>query len=210
MTEWKNLSTLSPRKFTCSYCGSHVRSDRGYLTGTPSRHIRICPNCNNPTYFEGDRQTPAPPLGNRVSNVPAEIDSLYNEARACAAARAYTAAVLACRKLITIIAVEQGALKGKSFLECVEFLADRNFIPPNGRIWLHYIRTRGSEAAHDLSLMTEDDANNLITFAEMLLRFIYEFPARVTSSPPSFFAADHPPRRPVPVGDRPHSDATGH
>jgi hypothetical protein len=209
MTEWRNASNLSARKFTCSYCDSLVTSEKGFLTNDPSRQVFICPHCSRPTYFEGAEQHPAPPMGKQVSNVPPEIDALYNEARACAGAGAHTAAVLASRKIITIIAVAQGALKGKSFLEYVEFLADRNYVPPNGRMWIHYIRTKGSEAVHDLSLMTEEDANNLITFVEMLLRFIYEFPARVSSACASFMETDQPFRRAVPVASRGPGDSPG-
>lgn len=37
----------------------------------------------------------------------------------------------------------QGAPVGKSFIECVEHWANRGFVPPNGRAWVDYIRTKG-------------------------------------------------------------------
>jgi hypothetical protein len=45
-----------------------------------------------------------------------------------------------------------------------------------------HIRKKGNEATHEIALMGQADAEELIGFTEMLLKFIYEFPARV---PPS-------------------------
>ena len=56
-------------------------------------------------------------------------------------------------------------------------------MPPNGKVWVDYIRQRGNEANHEIALMTQQDAEALITFVEMLLRFIYEFPGMVPTPP---------------------------
>ena len=77
------------------------------------------------------------------------------------------------------IAVAQKAAVGKNFVEYVEYLADQGYVPPNGRGWVDHIRTRGNEANHEIQLMAKSDAEELISFAEMLLKFIYEFPQRV-------------------------------
>ncbi len=77
------------------------------------------------------------------------------------------------------IAVEQGASDGLRFIEYVEYLANNGFIPPNGRTWVDHIRRKGNEATHEIALMTQADAEELVAFVEMLLKFVYEFPARV-------------------------------
>jgi hypothetical protein len=79
------------------------------------------------------------------------------------------------------IAVQQGAQEGLKFIEYVEFLALNGFIPPNGRGWVDHIRKKGNEATHEIALMTQSEAEELVTFSEMLLKFIYEFPSRVPS-----------------------------
>lgn len=77
------------------------------------------------------------------------------------------------------IAVEQGANEGLKFIEYVEYLAKNGFIPPNGKTWVDHIRRKGNEATHEIALMNQTDAEELVAFVEMLLKFIYEFPARV-------------------------------
>lgn len=74
------------------------------------------------------------------------------------------------------IAVAEGAEEGLSFVRYVEYLADKGYVPPHGIVWVDYIRKRGNEANHEITIMTYEDAKALVSFVEMLLRFIYEFP----------------------------------
>lgn len=83
------------------------------------------------------------------------------------------------------IGVQQGADEGKSFLYYIDFLAEKGFVPPNGRHWVDHIRKKGNEATHEIALMTASDASELITFSEMLLKFIYEFPNLIAQPPTS-------------------------
>ncbi len=81
------------------------------------------------------------------------------------------------------IAVAQGAAENLRFIEYVDYLATAGYIPPNGRGWVDHIRRKGNEATHEIALMSSSDATELLAFSEMLLKFIYEFPARVPSAP---------------------------
>jgi hypothetical protein len=192
---WTNAGNTAPISYTCGYCGNLVGPSTGYSGGEqvqvanqPLPHtILICSFCNKPTYFERRDialQTPAPTFGNSVTHVPDEASSLFDEARRCVMVHAYTASVLSCRKLLMHIAVVEGVPEGNTFVQYIDFLADRNFIPPNGRGWVDYIRLRGNEANHTIQIMTKVDAENLLTFSEMLLKFIYEFPHRVLPPAP--------------------------
>ena len=79
------------------------------------------------------------------------------------------------------IGVQQGAKEGEKFIQYIDHLAQNGYIPPNGRGWVDHIRKKGNEATHEIALMSQSDAEELIAFTEMLLKFIYEFPARVPS-----------------------------
>jgi hypothetical protein len=81
------------------------------------------------------------------------------------------------------IAVGQGASPGLPFIDYVDYLAANGFVPPNGRPWVDHIRRTGNEATHEIALMTQVQAEELLRFIEMLLKFIYEFPALVPPSP---------------------------
>jgi len=182
--DWYNAGKQMPRQYVCGYCGSTVGPNLGYLfnpaapSSGPEPAILICSYCQRPTYFEGDDRMPAAPIGVHVTLLPDSIEALYDEAR-LAGAMSPTAAVLAIRKILMHVAVEKGAKEGESFLSYVEFLADSGYVPPDGKGWVDHIRKKGNEANHEITLMSESDAEEMLTFVEMLLRFVYELPRRV-------------------------------
>jgi len=145
--------------------------------------VYVCPHCDQPTYFRGDRQVPGPTPGNPVGNLPKDIAALYDEAREAVGVNSYTAAVLTCRKLLMNIAVGLKAPVGQRFIEYVEYLAQKGYVPPDGKGWVDHIRKKGNDATHEIVLMSRTDAEDLIAFTEMLLKFIYEFPSRVPKAP---------------------------
>ena len=122
---------------------------------------------------------PSPLFGNRVEALPPELEKIYLEARECTRANAYTACVLLCRKLLMHIAVEEDAKPGDTFIKYVDFLAERGYVAPRSKIWVDEIRQRGNEANHEIKFMTQKEAIDLLSFSEMLLKIIYEFPARI-------------------------------
>lgn len=186
---WKDPKRLDNRSFVCGYCGDKVSSDKGYMTGEASDGsgnqtggVYICSNCHAPTFFSpDDYKFPNSPFGNSISNLPDGLNSIYEEARKCTSQNCYTASVMLCRKILMNIAVDKGADKDLSFLKYVNYLSDEGYIPPDGKQWVDHIRKRGNEANHEINLMDEKDAKELIIFSEMLLRFIYEFPSIIPS-----------------------------
>lgn len=82
------------------------------------------------------------------------------------------------------IAVAKGAKDGLKFIEYVEYLSAQNYIPPDAKDWVDHIREKGNEANHEITIMTKQDAEDLIAFSEMLLKLIYEFPANVKKKRP--------------------------
>lgn len=184
---WYQIQRIQNHSYRCGYCNDKISSDKGYKIGDnrdgsgPLRGgIYICPNCNGPTFINvDDKRYPSVSFGNAVQHVPEELDSLYNEARRCSSQSCFTAAVLLCRKALMNIAVSQGARENLRFIEYVNYLSENGYTPPNGRHWVDHIRKKGNEATHEIALMEEGDAKDLICFVEMLLKFNYEFPASI-------------------------------
>ncbi len=81
------------------------------------------------------------------------------------------------------IAVDHGAKPGQSFVEYVEHLANNGFVPPNGKGWVDQIRKKSNEANHEIVVMESIDSKDLLTFIEMILTFLYDFPSRIQPNP---------------------------
>src|SRR5438067_4761130 len=148
---------VPPAEWTCGYCGNLVASDQGFQINPRAGghlHIRICSYCGGPTFFlPGDAEySPAAMPGREIENVPAELASLFHEARASAGAGAFTSAVLTCRKILMHIAVVEAAKEGLSFVAYVDYLADHHYAPPKSEAWVDYIRKLGNEANHDITI----------------------------------------------------------
>lgn len=181
--EWNSKQGMGSHAYRCGYCHRDVASTLGigsnnsipggrtYEPQRPSMPvIYYCPRCDSPSYFDQHRQVPAPILGMSVSGLPADIDGLYEEARRATSISAFTSCVLTCRKLLMHIAVDRGAQAGLSFVEYIKYLADHGYIPPNGKSWVDRIRVSGNEANHEIVIKNAADADELLTFLEMLLR----------------------------------------
>ena len=188
---WAKSQPLPNRSFVCGFCSTTISSIKGYAlnhnrdgSGPMIGGIYVCPNCGGPSFFppNGTRY-PSPPMGNSVQHVPADLYALYEEARRASSQNCFTGAVLLCRKMLMNIAVEQGAAENLKFIEYVNFISEKGYVPPNGKHWVDHIRRKGNEATHEIAVMTEPDARELIQFIEMLLRFIYEFPSMVPTPP---------------------------
>jgi hypothetical protein len=184
--DWQAINTLPSKSYKCGYCGQPLASQKGWLavdrnTNKGVFYIYVCHHCDKPTFFDFNlAQTPGVIFGNDVEDISdKKVADLYDEARKCTNNNAFTAAVLSCRKLLMHIAVSKGAAEGLKFIEYVQYLSDKNFIPPDAKEWVDIIREKGNEANHEITIMSEDDAKDLITFSEMLLKLIYEFPANV-------------------------------
>lgn len=184
---WRFPQDLPNISFICGFCSTKVSSVKGYKLGKNSDGsgsqlgaVYLCPNCGGPVFRTPQGQTfPSPPMGRHVQFVPEALDALYEEARRCTSQNCFTAAVLVCRKMLMNIAVQEGAAEGLRFIEYVTYLSDQGCIPPNGKHWVDHIRKKGNEATHEIALMTDEDASELLGFVEMLLRFVYEFPTMI-------------------------------
>jgi len=182
---WNRWEDITPHGYTCGYCDKVVASNKGWYhhSGIGQGVVYVCPHCDQPTYVRGQVQVPGAVPGNTVAGLPKDISALYDEARQSIGVGSHTAAVLTCRKLLMNIAVGVGAPTGQKFIEYVEYLAQKGYVPPNGKVWVDHIRKKGNEATHEIVLMSPGDSEDLISFSEMLLKFIYEFPSRVPKAP---------------------------
>jgi Domain of unknown function (DUF4145) len=184
ITNYQYLQSIRCFTYKCGYCSNAVASEWGYKigahsdgSGTHIGGIYICSSCNGPTFIlDGKQIGPLPKLGNAIRFLPDNISSLYNEARNCSSSGAFTATVLCCRKILMNAAVFLGASEGMKFVEYVNFLSEKNYIPPNSIKWVDQIRVTGNIATHEIKVVDREDATKTLLFTEMMLKIIYEMP----------------------------------
>lgn len=194
---WVNIGSLVSHSYVCGHCSQPLASKDGftgyyeYYTGRSTAkayaYIYICHFCHQPTFFCNDFkvQIPGTSFGIEVNDIEdLSVKTLYEEARRATSTNCYTSAVLACRKLLMHIAVSKGADSNKSFAYYVDYLSEKNFVPPGAISWIDHIRKIGNQANHEIAIIEPDDAKELLEFVGMLLKIIYEFPAIVRKKTP--------------------------
>lgn len=178
--KWTNATSIQGRNYDCGHCRTHVAPSIGFFTeGHPNINqgaILICPLCSMPTTFTSrSGQIPQPIYGAPIIGITnPEIQSLYDEACKSYGAQAYTGAVMLGRKVLMNLAVQNGAKQNLTFAEYVNFLSDNGWVPPNGKNWVDQIRQKGNEANHELRVMKKSDADQVLRFLAMLLKFMFE------------------------------------
>lgn len=182
--EWNQPASLSRKTFTCGYCAGHIGHREGYFFkhinhGSTYANIRICSSCHRPTYFEGEKQVPGPLAERTVEHLPSDVATLYEEARRDCAEGCFTSAVLILRKILMHLAVNKEAKPGLKFEQYVDYLGVNGFVPLDGKPWVDRIRNKGNGANHEIVAVNPQDADDVLTFTEMLLRFVYEMPGRL-------------------------------
>ena len=66
----------------------------------------------------------------------------------------------------------------------MDYLANAGYVPPNGKGWVDHIRKKGNEANHEIVVMSKQDAEEVVTFTSMLLKFVYELPGMLPQTTP--------------------------
>ena len=184
---WNQITKVTSKSYVCGHCGNPLASQYGYYGTWAQRNVAfiyICHQCNLPTFFYENSQIPGVHFGQSIKHIPdANVEKLYEEARTCFSVNAFTSSVMCCRKLLMNLAVSEGAKEGMSFVDYVNFLNDNNFIPPKGKAWVDAIRKLGNDATHSIEFKTPEEAKLILTFTEMLLKFIYEMPGLLGGTP---------------------------
>ncbi len=184
---WTAPQDIGQTAFRCPYCSRDVGSYLGYQTTmhgnrSPIFKVYLCGYCSGATFFDHEgRQWPGARPGEAVASVPPTVAELYEEVRSCMSVNAYTAAVLASRKLLMNTAVAKGAEPNLGFVAYVDHLAASGYIPPDAKPWVDHIRTKANEATHEIPQVAAADAEELVALVEMLMKLVYELPAKVNA-----------------------------
>jgi len=185
-TNWGGKPSI---RYTCAWCDSVVGAIIGIdlaadVNGREEGgHLRLCTNCGYPSLVDPEGAvTPAVAYGDDLSDAPEMVARLYDEARECVSVGAPHAAVMVCRKILMHVAVLQGAKEGESFLAYVKYLVDNHLVPPNTEPWVDEIRQIGNDANHEIFDIGDTEAKAAVDFVGMLLKLLYEFPAKGKAS----------------------------
>lgn len=185
----------------CGFCGvkvlGKVHGDYGFYVGDmdmPEQWRLVeCTNCRRPNvvgleYYgaHGGREEWGdwrvyPPRGRVFGpEVPALIRDSFEEASNDMRIGSHMSTALMCRRTLEVLAVEHGATKG-DLAKKLETLLQDGVIDKTLYDWADALRLAGNDAAHQADPnygITKEDAEDLLSFTEAIIDFVYIFKAR--------------------------------
>lgn len=186
---WQDAVKLHSKEFACWCCGNIVASNIGYraLRGLNSYNgIYICPHCKAPHIVDYDnREFPSTLPGRPITKLPDGVNQVYEEARSCISAGAYTAAVMILRKILMNLAVEEGAKEGDSFARYVDYLCSNGLVHKRQQEQARRIQRLGNDANHKIESRTKEDALELLNLVQLILINNYEQADKLVQKEPA-------------------------
>lgn len=61
----------------------------------------------------------------------------------------------------------------------IDELASRNLLTPDLKEWAHVVRLEGNDASHDEDPYTPEEADELLSFVDLYLTYVYAMPGRL-------------------------------
>lgn len=185
---WEASSSEAWDDVRCPHCGAArmVRvaaltkavQGRSVVDTASVRWLR-CAACADGALARGGAVYPPVRPFAGVKGLPGADERIWDEARTCFGASAYTAAVMLCRKLLLHVAVEKGLPpsndKGRApgFKDCVDHLESEGVITRSMLGWVDRIKDVGNEATHEINPVSKDDAEAVGAFTQQLLTLAY-------------------------------------
>lgn len=114
------------------------------------------------------------------ADIPAPIASVFSEASMTLAANCPRASVVMSRRTLEAVTVDKGETTGV-LAERLKALGTKGVLHSTLSDWAKEIRLVGNVGAHfdPIETVTQDDAQQLLSFTRELLRYLYELPAEL-------------------------------
>lgn len=107
--------------------------------------------------------------------VPSAIRSVYEEARSCFRAKAFTATAIMCRKALEAIC-EEHKIVARNLALALGEMRDKGIIESRLYEWADTLRITGNEAAHTAkATISAEDARDILEFTHALLEYVFTF-----------------------------------
>lgn len=120
------------------------------------------------------------PQAKKSADVPNDIAEALAEAATALAAGCYRASAVMARRTVEAVTVDQGESNG-TLATRLAALSSRGVLQPTLGDWAKEVRLVGNAGAHfdPIDTVQKDDAEQLLSFVQELLHYLYELPAEL-------------------------------
>jgi len=72
--------------------------------------------------------------------------------------------------------------KNETVYKRIEYLSEKGRLTSDLKDWAHHVRLEGNDAVHDEAQFTRDEAEELLSFVELFLTYIYSMPGQLAAA----------------------------
>lgn len=113
---------------------------------------------------------------------PAPLDRYFRQAADALHSDSADASGAMSRKVVDVSTQKllgEDAKKFNTIQKRIDELAARHLLTPDLQQWAHVVRLEGNDASHDEHPYTPEQANELLSFVELYLTYVYTMPGRL-------------------------------
>ncbi len=188
---FRAISSVSVRKhdsdvwltsFMCNGChGGFFAEIKNELGRSPAE---IDGDIDNNQYCKVIREYPKKIENNIPEFLPDNIHNFYSQALSSLRAENFDSASMMSRKVLEVSVKNIHPESKGSLYKRIEALENEGIITSDLKTWAHIIREDGNESAHEEEPVTREFAEELISFTELFLLYVFTMPGMVKSKKP--------------------------
>ncbi|HLZ75800.1 DUF4145 domain-containing protein [Phenylobacterium sp.] len=149
---------------------------------------------NSPNKCQGDPRThgwklyttyPVPTRRDVPQFIPDPLAAFFRQAAESCRRGHYDASGAMSRKVVDVATKKLlgGDLaKNETVYKRIEYLSEKGRLTSDLKDWAHHVRLEGNDAVHDEAQFTRDEAEELLSFVELFLTYIYSMPGQLAAA----------------------------
>jgi hypothetical protein len=170
--------------FSCNRCQGGLVVEYLFSSGMGYHDIQSIPGDPSENGFTQRKMYPQPVPMKLPAHTPTPLDRYYQQASDSLRRGDFDASGAMSRKVVDVstkLLLGDEAKKHGNIQSRINAVAEKGLIIPDLRDWAHQIRLGGNEAAHDEEPYAQEEAEDLLSFTELYLTYVYTLPGQLAA-----------------------------
>lgn len=161
----------------CNGChGGYMVEVRSEVNDTPHKYDG---DIESYQYFHCLNEYPRQVERKIPEHLPSNVESFYIQAVSSYKAESFDSSAVMSRKVLEVSTKKIHPEGSGTLYNRIEALADEGLITTDLKKWAHIIRQDGNESAHEEEPVTREFSEDLLSFTELFLLYVFTMPKKV-------------------------------
>jgi hypothetical protein len=178
----KYNSTTWLTSFRCNGChGGYFAEINNQVNESPKDYDGDIDSCQ---YYNSIEEYPRKIKSNIPEYLPANIHNFFLQACSSLRTENFDSSAIMSRKVLEVSVKKIHPARQGTLYKRIELLEAEGLITSDLKEWAHIIREDGNESAHEEEPVTKEFAEDILSFTEMFLLYVFTMPGMVNAKKP--------------------------